>query len=112
MCSSDLFNGRLREEGLNVSWFQNLFDARRKVAAWRKEYNEEGPHSSLSYRPPAEFTALIVAASTQPEAGARSNPDSSGTSIVELDQIAEAGQGASRAGPLSCTPSPLQQGMN
>ena len=105
-------NGRLREECLNVSWFQNLFDARRKVAAWRKEYNEEGPHSSLSYRPPAEFTALIVAASTQPEAGARSNPDSGGTSIVELDQIAEAGLGASRAGPLSCTPSPLQQGMN
>ena len=57
-------NGRLREECLNVSWFQNLFDARRKVAAWRKEYNEEGPHSSLSYRTPAEFTALIVVAST------------------------------------------------
>jgi len=27
------FNGRLREECLNVSWFQNLFDARRKIAA-------------------------------------------------------------------------------
>ncbi len=35
------FNGRLREECLNLSWFQNLFDARRKIAAWRKEYNEE-----------------------------------------------------------------------
>jgi putative transposase len=23
------FNGRLREECLNVSWFRNLFDARR-----------------------------------------------------------------------------------
>jgi putative transposase len=30
------FNGRLREECLNVSWFQNLFDARHKIAAWRK----------------------------------------------------------------------------
>jgi hypothetical protein len=38
-----------------VSWFQNLFDARRKIAAWRKEYNEERPHSSLQYRTPAEF---------------------------------------------------------
>jgi hypothetical protein len=28
-----------------VSWFQNLFDARRKIAAWRIEYNEERPHS-------------------------------------------------------------------
>ena len=34
------FHGRLREECLAVSWFQNLFDARRKIAAWRKEYDE------------------------------------------------------------------------
>jgi len=52
------FNGRLREECLNVSWFQNLFDARRKIAAWRKEYNEERPHSSLGYRTPKEFAEL------------------------------------------------------
>jgi len=31
------FNGKLREECLRVSWFQNLFDARRKIAAWQKE---------------------------------------------------------------------------
>ena len=49
--------GRLREECLAVSWFQNLFDARRKIAAWRKEYNEERPHSSLGYRTPKEFAA-------------------------------------------------------
>ena len=51
------FHGRLREECLTVSWFQNLFDARRKIAAWRKEYNEERPHSSLGYRTPKEFAA-------------------------------------------------------
>jgi RHS repeat-associated protein len=28
---------------LNVSWFQNLFDAKRKIAAWKTEYNEERP---------------------------------------------------------------------
>src|SRR5438445_6910175 len=44
------FHGRLREECLNVSWFQNLFDARRKITAWKIEYNEERPHSSLGYR--------------------------------------------------------------
>ncbi len=32
------FHGRVREECLNLSWFQNLFDARRKIAAWRTEY--------------------------------------------------------------------------
>jgi putative transposase len=52
------FNGKLREECLRVSWFQNLFDARSKIAAWRTEYNEERPHSSLGYRTPKEFAEL------------------------------------------------------
>ena len=55
------FHGRLREECLTVSWFQNLFDARRKIAAWRIEYNEERPHSSLGYKTPKEFAAAEAA---------------------------------------------------
>jgi putative transposase len=51
------FNGRLREECLTVSWFQNLFDARRKIAAWRTEYNGYRPHSSLGYLTPNEYAA-------------------------------------------------------
>jgi putative transposase len=51
------FHGRLRDECLTVSWFQNLFDARRKIAAWRREYNQERPHSSLGYLTPNEFAA-------------------------------------------------------
>jgi putative transposase len=49
----------------DVSWFQNLFDARRKIAAWRKEYNEERPHSSLGYKTPKEFAAARPQASTE-----------------------------------------------
>jgi putative transposase len=56
------FHGRLREECLNVSWFQNLFDARRKIAAWRTEYNDERPHSSLGYLTPKEFSTSMRAA--------------------------------------------------
>ncbi len=55
------FHGRLREECLVMSWFQNLFDARRKIAAWRKEYNEERPHSSLGYKTPKEFAEAQAA---------------------------------------------------
>jgi putative transposase len=55
------FHGRLREECLNASWFQNLFDARRKIAAWRKEYNEQRPHSSLGYLTPAAFARQVGA---------------------------------------------------
>jgi putative transposase len=49
------FHGKLRDECLNVSWFGNLFEARRKIVAWRTEYNQERPHSSLGYRTPEEF---------------------------------------------------------
>ncbi len=58
------FHGRMREECLQVSWFENLFEARRKIAAWRKEYNEERPHSSLGYRTPKEFATEMGAASS------------------------------------------------
>jgi putative transposase len=81
------FHGRLREECLNLSWFQNLFDARRKIAAWRKEYNEERPHSSLGYRTPKEFAAQAA-------------------SFYRV----ELGQEASNVGPLPQTPIPAQTG--
>jgi putative transposase len=49
------FNGRLRDECLNPSWFRTLNDARETLANWRCEYNCERPHSSLDYRTPEEF---------------------------------------------------------
>jgi putative transposase len=49
------FNGRLRDECLNVSWFWNLLDARAKIAAWREDYNSRRPHSALRYLTPEEF---------------------------------------------------------
>lgn len=48
-------NGKLRDEFLNVSWFRNLFDARRQANLWRRDYNEVRPHSSLGYRTPQAF---------------------------------------------------------
>jgi putative transposase len=49
------FNSKLREECLRVSWFQNLFEARRIISNWRRAYNEFRPHSSLNYMTPTEF---------------------------------------------------------
>jgi len=51
------FNSKLREECLRISWFQNLFEARRIISNWRRDYNECRPHSSLNYLTPAEFAA-------------------------------------------------------
>ena len=47
------FNGRLREECLNVSWFTDLADVRTLIEAWRVDYNEVKPLSSSGHQPPA-----------------------------------------------------------
>lgn len=52
------FNGRLRDECLNVEWFSTLDDARQKLAQFREHYNQQRPHSALADRTPAAFAAL------------------------------------------------------
>lgn len=52
------FNGRLRDECLNVEVFFTLADARRKLALWHHDYNHQRPHSALADRTPTEFAAL------------------------------------------------------
>lgn len=75
------FNGKLRDECLNTNWFRNVFDARRKIAAWRHEYNSERPHSSLGYLSPAMFAAQAASPSlssiTAPGALSQGNPSGS-----------------------------------
>jgi len=49
------FNGRLRQECLNLHWFLSLDDAKEKIEAWRQYYNETRPHSALQWESPAHF---------------------------------------------------------
>jgi putative transposase len=49
------FNGRFREECLNAHWFLSLEDAKSKIEAWRRYYNEVRPHSALGWLTPADF---------------------------------------------------------
>lgn len=53
------FNGKLRDECLNEHWFLNLDRARTIIGAFRREYNEERPHSSPGYSSPAAFRAAF-----------------------------------------------------
>ena len=89
------FHGRLRDECLSVSWFQNLFDARRKIASWKIEYNEERPHSSLGYRTPKEFAAAQAVGFYTAERGAR---DSNAVPCPSRSPIpAQTGDGAEQS---------------
>ena len=49
------FNGKLRAECLNAHWFMSLDDARSKLEAWRRDYNEVRPHSALGQKAPIEL---------------------------------------------------------
>ena len=55
--SIESFNGRFREECLDQSWFTSLTEARRVIEAWRVDYNEQRPHTSLRMRTPTAFAA-------------------------------------------------------
>jgi putative transposase len=52
------FNGKLRDELLNVEIFDTLLEAQVLVERWRIHYNTMRPHSALGYRPPAPEAIL------------------------------------------------------
>ena len=49
------FNGRFRDECLNSHEFESLADASKKIEAWRIDYNNHRPHSSLGQLTPREY---------------------------------------------------------
>jgi putative transposase len=40
---------------LNAHWFMSLDDARQKCEEWRRDYNEERPHSAIGNKTPSEL---------------------------------------------------------
>jgi putative transposase len=56
-CFIESFNGRLRDECLNVEVFLSLDHARSKLLEWKIDYNEQRPHGSLDDLTPTEFAA-------------------------------------------------------
>ena len=47
------FNGKFGDELLNGEIFDTLLEARTVIRAWRLEYNQHRPYSSLGCHPPA-----------------------------------------------------------
>ena len=54
------FNGRLRDECLNIHWFHSLDDARGTIHDWRRDYNELRPHYPLRDYLASEFAAKLL----------------------------------------------------
>jgi len=62
------FNGKFRDECLNEHWFLGLDHVRQVVEAWRCDYNQYRPHSSLGNQTPQEFA---LAAASPPRGAGR-----------------------------------------
>ena len=60
-CLVESFNGRLRDECLNVEVYFTLEDVREKLSRWQEDYNCTRPHSALQDQAPAIFAAAWVA---------------------------------------------------
>ena len=81
-CFVESFNGRFRDECLNVHWFVGLEDARLRIEDWRLDYNLVRPHSALRDLAPSVFareTGLRSTASTSAPPPAR--PEQIGASL-------------------------------
>lgn len=80
------FNGKFRDECLNLHWFRSLHHAREEIARWRAHYNTERPHSALGYMSPKEFLmttpapALETLAVSAPSLNTANQPENSGVS--------------------------------
>jgi len=61
------FNGKLRDELLNTELFFSLSEAREKLEQYRIDYNTLRPHSSLGYRPPAEYARELCLNRNHPD---------------------------------------------
>lgn len=53
--TNESFNGRFRDECLNLEWFRSRREAAVLIEAWRQHYNTKRPHSTLGYLTPDEF---------------------------------------------------------
>lgn len=53
------FNGRVRDEFLNMQLFRTLPEIRDAAGIWLTDYNEVRPHSSLEYLTPKEFVETV-----------------------------------------------------
>jgi transposase InsO family protein len=67
------FNGKLRDELLNVEIFNSLREAQILIESWRRHYNAIRPHSALGYRPPAP-EVIVPAPAAWPAAQPRPAP--------------------------------------
>jgi len=54
------YNGRMRDELLNLHWWRDVAEARAGVDAHREDYNTVRPHGALGHQTPRAFAAALT----------------------------------------------------
>jgi putative transposase len=54
------FGSRVRDEVLTTEAFDSVLEARTVIEDWRQIYNQQRPHSSLGWKPPAVYAASLT----------------------------------------------------
>ena len=94
---NESFNGRLRDECLNMEVFYGLADARWTIESYRRYFNEERLHGAIGYIPPSEFRRQWLA-----QAGAAAGALPPHPRDLSLYTSKQKNQRESRATTLSC----------
>lgn len=88
---AEAFNSRIRAECLNAHWFLTLADAREKLEAWRRYYNEERPHgrsaTSCRFRCRIPVTQPVRHRDERPETPASGAPMNGRGPIVQRGKV-------------------------
>lgn len=71
---SEAFNGRMRDECLNQSWFLSLPDVRRTIFAWRELYNTGRPSGARRLHPQRLCCRMSHAGEHRPTVSLRTGP--------------------------------------
>jgi transposase InsO family protein len=71
---AESFHSRMRDEFLASEEFESLVAARKLTTAWKEDYNQTRPHSSLGYQTPAGFAAACAASAPAAASACASAP--------------------------------------
>jgi putative transposase len=86
---AESFHGRLRDELLNAEVFADVREAQVLAEQWRRQYNQQRPHSSLGYRTPAEYAQQCRQDGGLAAGSERCSPPEDSGAVMPLSSEAE-----------------------
>jgi len=100
---AESFHSRFRDEFLATEEFENVKVARSLTTAWKREYNEERPHSSLNYQTPSAYAAGLTSAQARQTGAAPTTITVASTSEARVQAEATAKADGAQHNPMENT---------